>query len=63
MRHARRNLDAAKVRAVEANSVIDWRGLEREGDFVPGMKADSGAVGHPTKRALIRHQDSVADQL
>ncbi len=52
VRDVRRNLDAAEVGALEANSVIGGSGLEGQRDLLPGMKTDSGAVTDSTKGAL-----------
>ncbi len=52
VRHVRGNLDAAEVDAAETNAVIGRRGLERERDFLAGMKADSGAGNGSAKGAL-----------
>ena len=43
MGHGGRNLQTAKVAALEADAVISRRRLQRQRDFVAGMESDSGA--------------------
>ena len=55
MRDGGRNLQAAKVAALEADPVVSRRRLERQGDLVAGMKADSGAGDGSTESSLRVH--------
>ena len=55
VRDVRGNLDAAEVRALEANAVVGRRRLQRQRHLLAGMEADSGAVDRSTKGALQRH--------
>ena len=50
-----RNLESAKVAALEPDAVVRRRRLERQRDFVAGMKADSGAGDGATEGALRVH--------
>src|SRR5690606_3310892 len=55
VRDARGNLHTAEVGPLEADTVISGRGLQREGDFLTGMKADTGALDGSTECALSRN--------
>ncbi len=53
--HRGRNLESAKVAALEPDAVVRRRWLQREGDFVAGMEPYSGAGYGTTKGALRVH--------
>jgi hypothetical protein len=55
VRHGGRNLEPVEVRSLKTDAVIGWSGLQRQRDFVAGMKADSGAGNWSAKGALRGH--------
>jgi hypothetical protein len=55
MRDRRRDLEAAEIRTLEPDPEVRRRRLERQGDFVAGMKSDSGARNRTTKSSLSAH--------